>query len=64
MAHSCRQPGCEWHIAELEEFVSQCMATWHVYEDHPDIWQALIGDRPPRDPDPRDPAVRMQISGN
>jgi hypothetical protein len=40
------------------------MATWHVYEDHLDIWLALIGDRPPLDPDPRDPAVRMQISGN
>jgi hypothetical protein len=64
MACVCLQPGCKWQTGEPEEFVSQCLASWHVYEDHPDIWLALIGDRPPQDPDPRIPAVRMMISGN
>lgn len=30
-----------------------CNATWHVFENHPDHWRALFGDRPPTDPDPR-----------
>jgi hypothetical protein len=64
MVYECKQPGCKWRTAEPEEFVSQCLATWHVFEDHPDIWLAVIGDRPPRDPDPRDPATRMWISGD
>jgi hypothetical protein len=62
MALACNH--CDWATAEPELAVSQCLATWHVYEEHPEIWQRIFGDRPPRDPDPRIPAVRMQISGN
>ena len=62
MAHSCGH--CEWQTMEPEYRVSGCLATWHVYENHPDVWRRIMGDRPPRDPDPRDPAVRMRISGN
>lgn len=62
MAHSCNF--CDWETAEPERAVSGCLASWHVYEKHPDVWRRVIGDRPPLDPDPRIPAVRAQISGN
>ena len=62
MAHACGY--CDWQTAEPEQVVSGCLAAWHVYEQHPEIWRRVIGDRVPRDPDPRDPAVRAQISGN
>ena len=64
MAHSCNQPHCDWRTAEPDRLISGCLATWHVYEEHPDVWRRVIGDRPPLDPDPRIPAVRAQISGN
>jgi hypothetical protein len=64
MACVCLLQNCGWETAEPEELIAKCRTTWHVYEDRPDIWLALIGDRPPRDPDPRIPAVRAQISGN
>lgn len=62
MAHSCNH--CPWRTADPDRFVSGCLASWHVYEAHPDIWRAVFGDRPPLDPDPRDPVARMRISGN
>jgi hypothetical protein len=62
MAHSCNH--CDWATAEPEQHVSGPLAAWHVYEDHPDVWRRVIGDRPPRDPDPRIPSVRAQVSGN
>jgi hypothetical protein len=37
------------------------VAVWHVYEDHPDVWRELAGDRPPDAPDVRDPAVRRKM---
>jgi hypothetical protein len=55
---------CDWETGEPERSVAGCLATWHVYEKHPDIWRQVAGDRPPLDPDPRIPAVRAQISGN
>jgi hypothetical protein len=64
MAHVCRQPGCGWQTAEPEQAVAEALSVWHVYEEHPEVWRRLAGDRPPLDPDPRDLAVRMQISGN
>lgn len=27
-------------------------AVWHVYDDHPEEWRRVVGDRPPRDPRP------------
>lgn len=24
-------------------------AVWHIYEEHPEEWRAVVGDRPPRD---------------
>lgn len=62
MAHSCNF--CGWETAEPERTVTGFLASWHVYEKHPELWRAVIGDRPPLDPDPRDPAVRARISGN
>jgi hypothetical protein len=64
MPPRCAQPGCGWQTLNPEQPVSEGLAVWHVYEDHPDVWRQIAGDRPPRDPDPRDPAVRARISGN
>jgi hypothetical protein len=60
--HVCKY--CDWQTLEPEPAVSGGLATWHVYEQHPEAWRRIVGDRPPRDPDPRIPSVRMQISGN
>lgn len=62
MAHSCNY--CSWNTAEPDQLITGCLAAWHVYENHPDVWRAVIGDRLPLDPDPRIPAVRAQLSGN
>lgn len=62
MAHVCSQ--CPWRTSEPEPAVSGALASWHVYEQHPESWRQAIGDRPPRDPDPRIPAVRVRLSGN
>jgi hypothetical protein len=35
------------------ELLAQGDAVWHIYEDHPKEWVRLIGDRPPKDFDPR-----------
>lgn len=37
--------------------IAGCLATWHVYEAHPEEWKRIAGDRHPVDPDPRDPEV-------
>lgn len=47
--------------AETREDIAGCLATWHVYENHPDVWRSVIGDRPPVDPDPRDQQQRMAM---
>jgi hypothetical protein len=60
--HVCTN--CGWQTLEPEQVVSGCLAAWHVYEQHPELWRRVMGDRPPGDPDPRIPSVRMQISGN
>ena len=62
MAASCNF--CDWETGEPQRHVAGCMATWHVYEQHPDIWRQVAGDRPPADPDPRNQAERALISGN
>lgn len=62
MARACAF--CGWHTREPDQAVTGFLATWHVYEKHPEIRRQVMGDRPPRDPDPRIPWVRMQVSGN
>ena len=62
MAAYCRQPGCDWVTGETVRDIAGCLTTWHVYEDHPDIWHRLFGGRPPADPDPRIPEVRLALS--
>jgi hypothetical protein len=59
MAHSCTIKGCKWYTIEPNRHYSGCLASWHVYEEHPDVWRGLFGDRPPNDPDPRDPEQRL-----
>lgn len=50
----CKVGSCIWAADEdLPIHVSGCLTTWHVYEDHPEIWLEQIGNRPPNDPDPR-----------
>lgn len=31
---------------------ARAAASWHVYGEHRDVWNTIVGDRPPRDPDP------------
>lgn len=61
MASRCLVDGCVWMSAETREDIAGCLATWHVYENHPDVWRSVIGDRPPVDPDPRDQQQRMAM---
>jgi hypothetical protein len=62
MAIYCNVPGCEWFTDEPVEAIARCLATWHVYEDHRDVWNKVIGDRLPRDPDPRTPEGMQTIA--
>jgi hypothetical protein len=55
MASYCKVPECGWFTEEPVEAIAGCLATWHVYEKHRDVWDKVLGDRPPRDPDPRTP---------
>jgi hypothetical protein len=32
--------------------------TWHVYEEHRDVWNTVIGHQPPTDPRPETIGVR------
>jgi hypothetical protein len=50
MAHRCTL--CPWITDEPVRRIAEARASWHVYRDHPDTWLALIGGRPPLDPDP------------
>lgn len=51
---SCKVPLCDWISEDVyNRDIAGCLATWHVYEKHPDVWRQVIGDRPPVDPDPR-----------
>ena len=45
---------CRWEEAWPTYHQAGCASTWHVYENHPEIWVALFGNNhPPSDPDPR-----------
>ena len=50
---------CNWKSGKQpNREISGCLATWHVYEEHNKQWTEVFGDRPPVDPDPRDPLTR------
>lgn len=53
MHHTAYCDICEhtrtWPTAEQ----ARDYAVWHVFENHHQRWVALLGDRPPRNPDPR-----------
>lgn len=55
MPAKCLVNGCDWDTDEPIHHVAGCLASWHVYETHPDVWREKVGDRPPVDPDPRTP---------
>jgi hypothetical protein len=62
IAHaSCLVPECGWSAAEACRDMAGCLATWHVYEKHPEIWRDLAGNRVPADPDPRVPGQRAVL---
>ena len=62
MSAYCKVPGCVWATGEPVEVISGCLATWHVYEQHRDVWKNVMGDRPPSDPDPRTPEGQGKIA--
>ncbi len=53
MASRCLVPNCDWTSEVPIKSVAGCLATWHVFEKHYDVWQGIFRDRPPVDPDPR-----------
>lgn len=53
MAAKCLVDNCDWETNMPSRHIAGCMATWHVFEKHHDIWQESLGDRPPTHPDPR-----------
>jgi hypothetical protein len=57
----CRVSGCTWTAAHPVKDVVGYLSTWHVYEDHPDVWRSVAGNRPPIDPDPRTPEGLLYI---
>jgi hypothetical protein len=59
MSAKCKVAECNWETDEPSRHISGCLATWHVYEEHPDAWKSLFGDRPPIDPDVRIPEQRL-----
>lgn len=52
VTHRCTEPGCTWRTSEPVKRIAEAAATWHVYREHPGTWRQVVGDRPPRDPDP------------
>jgi hypothetical protein len=59
----CMLGDCGWESEGEVEGIVGCAATWHVYEDHRDVWLAVCGPFPPRDPDPRTEQGRRLILG-
>lgn len=58
-------PGCGWTAEAPVKDIVGCAATWHVYEEHPEVWQKVAGDRPPVDPDPRtDEGMQVIVAWN
>jgi hypothetical protein len=57
MAARCLLENCGWTTSEPFHDIAGCFATWHVYEEHPDVWRTQFGSRLPEDPDPRIPEV-------
>jgi hypothetical protein len=53
MPANCKVPGCNWKTNIPSRHISGCLATWHVYEKHYDVWVRVIGECPPIDPDVR-----------
>jgi len=45
----CRWTSRDWPTRHQ----AGCEVTWHVYEEHRDVWRNMFGDGKPRDPDPR-----------
>jgi hypothetical protein len=59
----CMLDNCKWETEGLVEGIVGCAATWHVFEDHRDVWLAVCGPLPPQDPDPRTEEGRREILG-
>ncbi len=53
---------CGWQSGpQPSRDIAGYLSTWHVYEQHPEVWRVIAGDRMPADPDPRDPIVRKYL---
>ena len=64
MARSrCLVTGCRWVVEGPLKDIVGCAASWHVYEEHPEVWLGMFGERPPVDPDPRTEEGLMLIVG-
>jgi hypothetical protein len=50
---TCQIPSCDW-VSQWWLFDTHAKdeATWHAYDNHPDEWKTVIGDRPPQNPRP------------
>jgi hypothetical protein len=64
LTHRCMLGSCGWASPDEPDQFSGCRATWHIFEDHPDVWLRTFGDRKPVDPDPRTDEGMMAIRVN
>lgn len=51
---------CPWTVGAATHHEGGCLASWHLYEEHPGVWRGFHGDRAPRDPDPRTPEGKQR----
>ncbi len=48
------------HVEEWDSHdAAGCAMSWHVYENHRERWNAVVGERTPRDPRPETIGVRL-----
>jgi hypothetical protein len=57
----CVLHDCSWITEQPTRDLAMSLLTWHVYEDHRDVWEWALGNEPPAVPDPRIPAVRLRM---
>lgn len=58
---TCVLQDCDWITGQPTLPLALYLRTWHIHDDHPDVWEWLCGANPPGVPDPRIPAVRIRM---
>ncbi|HEV2175235.1 MAG TPA: hypothetical protein VGR71_16800 [Nitrospira sp.] len=58
---TCQVTECSWTAEDPIQDLAGCLATWHIFEEHPDVWTEIFGSGRPLDPDPRTESGRAEI---